>query len=61
MKKMKIIIWNCLLFAELAGVGPGEEGKSFGSTTEAKLQQKYRDRSKYKEGSRNQKNQFFSG
>lgn len=31
---------DVLLFAKLADVGPGEKGKPFGSTTEAKLQQK---------------------
>lgn len=37
MKKMKIIIWNCLLFAELAGVGPGEDGEPFNPARKAKL------------------------
>lgn len=31
-----------LLFAKLADVGPGEEGKPFTSTAEAKLQEKWR-------------------
>ena len=45
-----VFVWcakgeHVLLFAKLADVGPGEKGKPFGSTTEAKLQLK-KDREK---------------
>lgn len=40
LKTIKIITKDVLLFAKLANVRPGEKGKPFGSTTEAKLQWK---------------------